>query len=141
MGELTYPTLLTLLGDAELTVQEQALNLLRNLSANKGLVQAEVLDKLFQGCGNALGPIIEQQLKSPFAEIVTQTLYVCVNIATGNSKHKLLLMNNAGIISRVLALLVIRTNTKFLRLLLLIVNLFGGSRTSWRSSVSRPCGA
>jgi hypothetical protein len=73
MTELTYSLLLSLLDDPELSVQEQALNLLRNLTANKSSQQEEVLDKVLNGLGTAaLRSLLEQKLASPFAEILNQ---------------------------------------------------------------------
>jgi len=74
-----------------MAIQEQALNLLRNLACGK---EADI-----EACFTGLSPtrllsIIEHHLQSSNEDIALQTLYILVNVATGGERHKNIVMTN-----------------------------------------------
>ena len=93
-------------------IQEQALNLLRNLACGK----ESDIDSVFDALGDeSLVSILSQKLSSgldpnvssPFTdEIIMQSLYVIVNISTGNERHKNAVMGNGNILYQVLQYMV-----------------------------------
>lgn len=95
MQHLKFATVAALINDTQVNVQEQAVNLLRNLACGKEADIAEV----FSGFGeqNLVG-MLEQKLSSGSVEILTQALYVIVNISTGNENHKGTIMRSEGLL-------------------------------------------
>lgn len=101
MEYLTYETLTQLLCDERLDMQEQALNLTRNLACGS----EEDISAVFDGLGEeALFNMLEAKLVSLCQndEIVLQTLYTLVNIATGSLRHKAALMSHPVILEGML---------------------------------------
>lgn len=88
MNNLTYQHLVTLVDDVEFSVQEQALNLFRNLACGS----EQEVEMIVKNVPNLLD-VLRRKLKCTFHEIVYQTLYLIVNIATGNEEHKNLMMD------------------------------------------------
>eukprot|EP00732_Lithocolla_globosa_P000798 Lithocolla_globosa_v1_NODE_307_length_4577_cov_13.906457.p1 type:complete len:663 gc:universal NODE_307_length_4577_cov_13.906457:252-2240(+) len=108
MKHLTFPTLLKLLQD-DLVIQEQALNIVRNLACGK---DPNDIDQVFEGIGEPLLPLLEDKLRENFnhsendpssmsASVIIQALYCLVNLATGNEKHKNVLLGNETLLKRV----------------------------------------
>jgi len=102
MKILTYERLLELMNDSETNVQEQALNLLRNLASSKGENAFKDIENIFAGTGDQLIPLIEAKLELNNFEIVNQALYVLVNLATGKSEHKERVIQNKNILQKIL---------------------------------------
>ncbi|KAK9761756.1 hypothetical protein K7432_013109 [Basidiobolus ranarum] len=91
MKYLTYSKLQTLLNDSEIGIQEQALNLLRNLACD----HETNIDEVFEGIGESrLISLFEEKLGSNNEDIILQTLYTIVNVATGNERHKMAITNS-----------------------------------------------
>jgi len=100
MKELGWDQLYMLINDEELDIQEQAINLLRNLACSneydieetiKGLGESRIIDifesKLQWGIQNTnTNPKVDN--------IIIQTIWALVNIFAGNEKHKKLLMTD-----------------------------------------------
>ncbi|CAB4378080.1 unnamed protein product [Rhizophagus irregularis] len=102
MKVLTYQTMENLISDQEIVeVQEQALNLLRNLACTKPIDIEEVFKGLSE---NKLMNIIENKLCwwNENEEIIKQVLYVINNIASGYERHKTAIMNRPTILTRIL---------------------------------------
>jgi len=92
MKKLSYETLLSLLDDEDISIQEQALLILRCLLFKS----SEDVEEVLSNCKSKLTKKLEDKIISPNADIVLHTLYVLVNIAAGNDKHKLLVLNSFG---------------------------------------------
>ncbi|KAJ3018520.1 Armadillo repeat-containing protein 8 [Thoreauomyces humboldtii] len=104
MTELRWDGLLSLIDDSEIGIQEQALNLLRNLACGK----EEDVEQAFLGLGESrVLDILESKLKTTATgeqqhdDVVLQALYVIVNVATGNERHKAALLQRKGILESV----------------------------------------
>ncbi|KAG9289034.1 hypothetical protein G9A89_015583 [Geosiphon pyriformis] len=99
MKVLTYPLLATLIDDSEIDVQEQALNLLRNLVHPK----ERNIEEVFKGLGEVtLMNILEKRLCWFHSQIIKQTLYVINNIAVGNERHIQAIMARSTILRHLL---------------------------------------
>ncbi|KAJ3334156.1 Armadillo repeat-containing protein 8 [Blyttiomyces sp. JEL0837] len=106
LGCLGWDCLQSLLNDLELPVQEQAMNLLRNLACGS---EADI-QAAFTGMGAvSLMSVLRRKIdlyggSSPvpmvkeMEDIVLQTLYVVVNISTGNESHKSAIMADLGLL-------------------------------------------
>jgi armadillo repeat-containing protein 8 len=85
-------------------VREQTLNLIRNI----GCGRQENIDEVFNGFGNShFIEILEsniQRLESQ--QIILQTLYIIVNIATGSELHKSRIMESTILLQSILNYLV-----------------------------------
>ncbi|KAJ3038354.1 hypothetical protein HDV00_000775 [Rhizophlyctis rosea] len=104
MGELGWEGLQSLIDDPEVGIQEQALNLLRNLACGK----EDDIDQVFKGLGEPrLMQILEKKLTymGECDDVVLQTLYVIVNISTGSLAHKAAIIGSSGILGRILGFL------------------------------------
>ncbi|KAF9939717.1 hypothetical protein BGZ67_009070 [Mortierella alpina] len=102
MQQFGYNNLARLLNDSELAIQEQALNLVRNLACNR----EQDIDQVFSGLGNGqLLSIIEDKLSWDDVRLLEHALYVLVNIATGSEHHKQSIMKRPGILRSVLGLM------------------------------------
>ncbi|KAG0198070.1 hypothetical protein BGX28_008435 [Mortierella sp. GBA30] len=102
MQQFGYHNLARLLNDTELGIQEQALNLVRNLACNR----EQDIEKVFSGLGNGqLLSIIEDKLTWEDMRLLEHALYVLVNIATGSEYHKQSIMKRPGILKYVLGLM------------------------------------
>ncbi|KAG5459895.1 MAG: armadillo-type protein, partial [Olpidium bornovanus] len=125
MRQLKYSQLISLIDDSDMGIQEQALNLLRNLACGKESVSLDSrplhvcrrfllnfsfafgwhgqdIEEVFEGIGEEkLMRILEYKLRSSSEEIILQTLYVIVNIATGNERHKMGIMHNENLLQSV----------------------------------------
>ncbi|KAJ3060635.1 Armadillo repeat-containing protein 8, partial [Quaeritorhiza haematococci] len=100
MRELGWDHLYRLIVDDEIGMQEQALNLLRNLACGK----QNDIENVFNGIGEErLVGILEDKLMNlgEYEEIILQTLYIVVNVATGNERHKRAMMNSEKILRNV----------------------------------------
>ncbi|KNC97089.1 uncharacterized protein SPPG_07484 [Spizellomyces punctatus DAOM BR117] len=101
MKELGWDGLLSLINDNETGIQEQALNLLRNLACGK----ESDIEQVFKGLGeDKVMDILETKLTKPTQsdDIILQALYVIVNVSTGNDRHKAAIMNRETIIEAIL---------------------------------------
>ncbi|KAG9321926.1 hypothetical protein KVV02_004501 [Mortierella alpina] len=102
MQQFGYNNLARLLNDSELAIQEQALNLVRNLACTR----EQDIDQVFSGLGNGqLLSIIEDKLSWDDVRLLEHALYVLVNIATGSEHHKQSIMKRPGILRSVLGLM------------------------------------
>jgi len=90
MKKLTYDTLISLLDDEEITIQEQALLIFRCLLFKS----TDDVEEVLSNCKSKLIKKLEENINSSNEEIVLHCLYVLVNIATGNDKHKLIVLNS-----------------------------------------------
>ncbi|ORY50963.1 ARM repeat-containing protein [Rhizoclosmatium globosum] len=105
MEELGWDMLKKLIFDERIGIQEQAINLLRNLVCGK----EDDIDTVFSGFGEAaLSILFDKKLTEPsnlsteYDKVVLQTLYVVVNIATGSERHKGLVVGSHGLMTNVL---------------------------------------
>ncbi|KAL7746723.1 hypothetical protein RI367_007885 [Sorochytrium milnesiophthora] len=97
MSKLTYSQLLSLLNDTEVSIQEQALNLLRNLVCGSEEVDVAAV---FVGFGEGtLLSMVESKLQSPNTDIAYQALYIVVNMSTGSERHKNAIMDRNVILA------------------------------------------
>ncbi|KAF8934070.1 hypothetical protein BGZ58_005957 [Dissophora ornata] len=102
MRQFGYHNLAQLLNDGELAIQEQALNLVRNLACRR----EQDIDHVFRGLGSGqLLGIIEDKLTWDDQHLLEHALYVLVNIATGSEYHKQSIMKRPGILRSVLGLM------------------------------------
>ncbi len=92
MKKLSYETLLSLLDDEDTGIQEQALLIFRCLLFKSG----EDVEEVLSNCKSKLTKKLEDKIISPNEDLVLHTLYVLVNIAAGNDKHKMLVLNSFG---------------------------------------------
>ncbi|KAJ3093849.1 hypothetical protein HDU97_008938 [Phlyctochytrium planicorne] len=112
MAALTWEGLRRLIDDNELCIQEQALNLLRNLACKK---ESDIED-VFNGLNESvLMSVLEGKLcwaseelkkgvipSSGIDDIILQTLYVIVNISTGSERHKSAVMASATLLNAIM---------------------------------------
>ncbi|CAH1764496.1 13336_t:CDS:10 [Entrophospora sp. SA101] len=99
MKALTYTKMEALISDPEVDIQEQALNLLRNLACSR----IYDIEEAFKGLGETqLMNIIENKLCSDSEEIIKQILFVISHIATGSERHRSSIMERPTILKRVL---------------------------------------
>ncbi|KAG0378714.1 hypothetical protein BGX24_003000 [Mortierella sp. AD032] len=99
MRQFGYNNLVLLLNDSEPAVQEQALNLVRNLAHKR----EHDIEQVFKGLGNGqLLSIIEEKLSWDDQRLLEHALYVLVNIATGTEYHKQSILKRQGILRSVL---------------------------------------
>ncbi|KAK3840142.1 MAG: armadillo-type protein [Linnemannia elongata] len=99
MRQFGYNNLVLLLNDSEPPVQEQALNLVRNLAHKR----EHDIEQVFKGLGNGqLLSIIEEKLSWDDPRLLEHALYVLVNIATGSEYHKQSILKRQGILRSVL---------------------------------------
>ncbi|KAI9345630.1 armadillo-type protein [Obelidium mucronatum] len=108
MEELGWDVLKRLIHDPRVGIQEQSLNLLRNLVCGK----EDDIDTAFSGFGEAaLSVLFDKKLSnhtrvsSDYDGVILQTLYIIVNIATGNERHKGLIVGSDLIMGNVLKLM------------------------------------
>lgn len=101
MKELTYEGLFKLLNDSDSQIQEQAMNLIRNLAFG----EAEDVTALLKGGGQQLIDELLKKLDTQHLGVLIQTLYVICNIAAGNEEQKKVVMQ-PDILKKVLGLLV-----------------------------------
>ncbi|KAF9980317.1 Armadillo repeat-containing protein 8 [Modicella reniformis] len=102
MRQFGYDNLALLLNDNELSIQEQALNLVRNLACKR----EQDIEQVFNGLGNGqLLRIIEDKLSWDDQRLLEHALYVLVNIATGSEHHKQSIMKRPFILRSVLGLM------------------------------------
>ncbi|KAF8950389.1 Armadillo repeat-containing protein 8 [Haplosporangium bisporale] len=102
MRQFGYHNLVALLNDGELAIQEQALNLVRNLACNN----EQDINQVFNGMGSGqLLSIIEDKLTWDDQRLLEHALYVLVNIATGSEFHKQSVMKRPSILRSVLSLM------------------------------------
>lgn len=90
MRKLTYETLLKLLDDEEITIQEQALLIFRCLLFKT----ADDVDEVLNNCKNKFLNKLQEKICSSNEDIVIHTLYVIANLASGNEKHKIIVVDN-----------------------------------------------
>jgi armadillo repeat-containing protein 8 len=97
-------------------VREQTLNLIRNI----GCGRQENIDEVFNGFGNShFIEILEsniQRLESQ--QIILQTLYIIVNIATGSELHKSRIMESTILLQSILNYLVTNLIELYLKILI-----------------------
>ncbi|KAJ3378983.1 Armadillo repeat-containing protein 8 [Entophlyctis sp. JEL0112] len=106
--EMGWDLLKKLLADNNPGIQEQALNLLRNLVCGK----LDDIESVFFGFGEAaLSILFDKKLADKECcstsddSVILQTLYIIVNVATGNEKHKGMIMGNDSVLRSVLRLM------------------------------------
>ena len=92
----------SLLNDPEPGIQEQALNLLRNLACSKDAEAAVDIENIFQGIGDQLIPILESKLESSQQDTIQQSIFVLVNLATGRESHKERIISSERLLARIL---------------------------------------
>lgn len=102
-------SLCSLLNDHEPAIQEQALNMLRNLACSKDADAATDIENIFEGIGDQLIPILESKMESTQQDTVQQTIYVLVNLATGSERHKEQIISSEKLLSRILHFMVKKT--------------------------------
>lgn len=103
MELITYPRLQSLANDPSLLVQEQALNLIRNLVCEKEQDIVQVVGQF--GQANLIG-LIEDKLASTHQEIVIHACYIIANSCTATSTTpKETVMENAAILERLTSFL------------------------------------
>ena len=84
-------------------MQEQTLNLIRNI----GCGRQENIEEIFNGFGSArFVNILETKIQMNSPQIILQTLYIIVNVATGNELHKSRIMESSILVQSVLNYLV-----------------------------------
>jgi armadillo repeat-containing protein 8 len=97
-------------------IREQTLNLIRNI----GCGRQENIDEVFNGFGNShFIEILEsniQRLESQ--QIILQTLYIIVNIATGSELHKSRIMESTILLQSILNYLVTNLIELYLKILI-----------------------
>lgn len=99
MSVLTYKTIETLMNDNESNIQEQCLNLLRNLVSGK---ECDI-EAVFDGLGEQkLIAYLDSNLASTNLDLVVQSLYVIVNVSTGSERHKNAIMQNESVLKHIL---------------------------------------
>lgn len=86
-------------------IREQTLNLIRNI----GCGRQENIEEVFNGFGSAhFIEILESNIqKIESHQIILQTLYIIVNIATGSELHKSRIMKSTILLQSILNFLVI----------------------------------
>lgn len=93
-----------LLNDSDELIQEQTLNLIRNI----GCGRQENIEEVFNGFGSEqFINILEMKMQMASYQIVLQTLYIIVNVATGNELHKSRIMESSILIQSIMNYLVI----------------------------------
>ena len=108
LAMLSFETIYGLLEEPIDLVQEQTLNLVRNI----GCGRQENIEEIFKGFGTGrLIQILESKLQSGQPAIVLQTLYIIVNVATGTELHKSRIMESSLMIQSILANLVSGSST------------------------------
>lgn len=106
LDQITCPRLETLARDKEPLIQEQAVNLLRNLVCEREQDIAAVLDRF--GISRLIS-LVEDCLDASSPEVVVHACYVIANACTAsNSSPKSAVMSSQKIISRLHALLDVR---------------------------------
>ncbi len=99
LSMLSFETILGLLEEPNELIQEQTLNLVRNI----GCGRQENIEEIFKGFGTGrLIQILEIKLQSSHPAIVLQTLYIIVNVATGTELHKSRIMESSLMIQCIL---------------------------------------
>ncbi|KAJ3413330.1 Armadillo repeat-containing protein 8 [Chytridiales sp. JEL 0842] len=100
MGMFGWGKLARLVDDPEISIQEQSLNLIRNLACGK----ESDIDFVFKGIGEQSIISMLQSKLSPASSdgVVLQALYIIVNISTGNISHKSIIINSDFILQRIL---------------------------------------
>ncbi|KAJ8325837.1 hypothetical protein O5D80_006024 [Batrachochytrium dendrobatidis] len=100
MEHLGWDKLLRLLDDEDIVVQEQALNLVRNAACGNEQ-DVEVVFNGFRGT-DLLG-LLERKLSTMPSnhDIVTQILYIVVNLAIGTAERKASIMSKTELLKRV----------------------------------------
>lgn len=92
-----------LLNDNDELIQEQTLNLIRNV----GCGRQENIEEVFNGFGSEkFINILEVKIQMASYQIVLQTLYIIVNVATGNELHKSRIMESSILIQSIMSYLV-----------------------------------
>jgi armadillo repeat-containing protein 8 len=91
---------ISLLEDEDSNIQEQCLNLLRNVAHG----EYEDISFLINELDEKLIPILVNNLQSKHIGVIIQTLYIISNIAAGNPTHKEKVMN-ADILKNVISFL------------------------------------
>jgi hypothetical protein len=100
MRYLTYDRLLHLSNDSLSVIQEQALCIFRNLL----FCEEEDIEFVLSSVHSQLLDLIISKLSSSFPRVVSQSLYVIANIASGNESHKSLIIESP-ILPRILELI------------------------------------
>ncbi|KAJ3112935.1 Armadillo repeat-containing protein 8 [Physocladia obscura] len=105
MQEMGWDRLKQLIFDPHIGIQEQALNLLRNLVCGK----EDDIDTVFYGFGEAaLSVMFDKKLSdhscvsSDHDGIILQTMYIIVNIAIGSERHKGLIIGSDSILENIM---------------------------------------
>lgn len=100
---VSFEAIASLLDEPHETVQEQTLNLVRNI----GCGRQENIEEIFKGFGTSrLIQILGAKLQSPSPSIILQTLYIIVNVATGTELHKSRIMESSLMIQSIMNYLV-----------------------------------
>lgn len=98
--------LYSLLEENNESIQEQTLNLIRNI----GCGRQENIEEVFNGFGSSIFiNILETKIQIFNPQIILQTLYIIVNVATGNELHKSRIMESSILLQSILNFLVNKT--------------------------------
>lgn len=100
MKYLTYDRLLDLTNDSLSIIQEQALCIFRNLL----FCEEEDIDFVLSSVHSELLDLLISKLSSSYPRVISQSLYVIANIASGNESHKSLIIESP-ILPRILELI------------------------------------
>eukprot|EP01135_Chromosphaera_perkinsii_P005385 Nk52_evm66s343 gene=Nk52_evmTU66s343 len=134
MEKLGYDTLLGLLEDEQVNIREQALTLLRNLAYGG----QEDIEKVIRGAGPRLLEILESRLSNTqHTKCVEQTLFVVCNIATGNEKHKNMIMENSCILDSIIQAMDNENAAARVAALWCIINLTWNDDTGYELRIER----
>ncbi|GAA99035.1 uncharacterized protein L969DRAFT_84223 [Mixia osmundae IAM 14324] len=99
---LGWQRLLELFDDCETTIQVHALSLLRNIACTR----VEDVEMALQGMGpEACFDMLNRKLCSKQSEVTLQAVYVLLNIATGDVRHKQEIMDRPDLLKSLLATL------------------------------------
>lgn len=110
------------MNDQEPSVQEQALNFLRNLASCNDAEASRDIEGIFQGIGEDLIPLLESKLEGPHPETVCQTIFTLVNLATGDERHRIQVMTDS-VLTKILHFMDHRNTNIRIGAIWLVVNL------------------
>lgn len=134
MKELTWSTLVNLLDDKNVDIQVQSLTLLRNLASGK----TQDIQSVFDALGESIFIILNQKLLeySNHAEIILQTLYILVNLATGTELQKSQIMKHAGLLETLIKYMTHPKNDIRIAVVWICINLSNPDDTGFRDRVN-----
>ena len=100
MHLLGWDNLFGLLRDSDVTIQEQAANIIRNLVYTKDV---EEMEEVFQSVGSALFELLTTTFcESPSDEVLVQCVYILSNMCTGTEQQKQVIIDHQELIRALL---------------------------------------